>query len=116
MSLNVISNYAANVAHRYLVQSDQDASQSLAKLSILPKLDLQALARLDTSDLHRLDIAMPPGPGILCLPLPPCSTSASDIRQRIRRGTTPVNELPTPVESYILQHHLYQEDRNRTNS
>ena len=33
MTLNVISNYAANVAHRYLVQSDSDASQSLAKLS-----------------------------------------------------------------------------------
>ena len=33
MSLNVISNYAANVAHRYLQQSDADASQSLAKLS-----------------------------------------------------------------------------------
>jgi len=33
MSLNVISNYAANVAHRYLVQSDAAASSSLAKLS-----------------------------------------------------------------------------------
>lgn len=33
MSLNVISNYAANVAHRYLVESDADASSSLAKLS-----------------------------------------------------------------------------------
>ena len=33
MSLNVISNYAANVAHRYLVGSDAAASSSLAKLS-----------------------------------------------------------------------------------
>ena len=33
MSLNVISNYAANVAHRYLVDSDAAASSSLAKLS-----------------------------------------------------------------------------------
>ena len=33
MSLNVISNYAANVAHRYLVSSDAAASSSLAKLS-----------------------------------------------------------------------------------
>jgi flagellin len=33
MSLNVISNYAANVAHRYLLQTDSQASQSLAKLS-----------------------------------------------------------------------------------
>jgi flagellin len=33
MSLNVISNYAANVAHRNLVTSDMSATSSLAKLS-----------------------------------------------------------------------------------
>jgi flagellin len=33
MALNVISNFAANVAHRNLVQSDMQATQSLAKLS-----------------------------------------------------------------------------------
>ncbi len=33
MSLSIISNYAANVAHRYLVQTDTAATESLAKLS-----------------------------------------------------------------------------------
>lgn len=33
MALNVISNYAANVAHRNLLKTDMEASQSLAKLS-----------------------------------------------------------------------------------
>ena len=33
MALNVISNFAANVAHRNLVKNDMDATQSLAKLS-----------------------------------------------------------------------------------
>ena len=33
MALNVISNFAANVAHRHLVQSDAEATDSLAKLS-----------------------------------------------------------------------------------
>jgi flagellin len=33
MGLNVISNYAANVAHRNLERTDMEASQSLAKLS-----------------------------------------------------------------------------------
>ena len=33
MPLNVISNFAANVAHRNLVKSDMDATSSLAKLS-----------------------------------------------------------------------------------
>jgi flagellin len=33
MSLNVISNFAANVAHRYLMGSDADTTSSLSKLS-----------------------------------------------------------------------------------
>jgi len=33
MALNVISNYAANVAHRNLVRSDQEMTDSLSKLS-----------------------------------------------------------------------------------
>jgi flagellin len=33
MSLNIITNYAANVAHRYLVDSDAAASSSLSKLA-----------------------------------------------------------------------------------
>jgi flagellin len=33
MPLNVVSNFAANVAHRYLVSSDMQATSSLAKLS-----------------------------------------------------------------------------------
>ena len=34
MPLNVVSNYAANVAHRNLAMTDAQASQSLARLSI----------------------------------------------------------------------------------
>ena len=49
MSLNVISNYAANVAHRNLVSNEQGASASLAKLSsgsriVSAKDDAAALA------------------------------------------------------------------------
>jgi flagellin len=49
MSLNVISNYAANVAHRNLVTSDAAATSSLAKLSsgsrvVSAKDDAAALA------------------------------------------------------------------------
>jgi nicotinate-nucleotide adenylyltransferase len=84
--------------------------QSLATLPLLPTLDLQPLAQLDRGESPRLEIAGPLCRGIICLPIPPCSTSASDIRQRIRQGTTLANLLPPLVESYILQHRLYQED------
>jgi nicotinate-nucleotide adenylyltransferase len=84
--------------------------QSLATMSLLPTLDLQALVRLDTGESARLEIAGPADQNIICLPIPPCSTSASDIRQRIKQGSPVANLLPPLVESYILQHRLYQED------
>lgn len=89
--------------------------RSLADMPLLPALDAKVLAELDAGALPQLDIAMPSGQNITCLPIPPCSISSSDIRQRIRQGTTPANMLPPPVESYILQHRLYQEGCDRTN-
>ena len=102
-------------ACRFVVISRPGQSfQSLASLPMIPNTDPHALAQLDSGQIARLDIAVPSSPGIICLSLPPCSTSASDIRQRIKRGTALANLLPPPVESYILQHHLYQEDRDHT--
>jgi nicotinate-nucleotide adenylyltransferase len=89
--------------------------RSLAAMPLLPALDAHALAQLDAGALSQLDIALPSRKGIICLPIPPCSISASDIRQRIRQRTTQANMLPPPVESYILQHRLYQEGCDRTN-
>ena len=101
-------------ACRFVVISRPEQSfQSLAKFSMLPTLDPHALAQLDAGKMTRLDIAIPSCPGIICLPLPPSAISASDIRQRLLRRTALANELPPLVESYILQHHLYQEDRDR---
>jgi nicotinate-nucleotide adenylyltransferase len=102
-------------ACRFVVISRPGQSfRSLASLSVLPEVDANALARLDTGTITSLDIALPSGSRILCLHFPPCPISASDIRQRIRRGETLAKLLPPSVESYILQHRLYQEDRNHT--
>ena len=89
--------------------------QSLATMPLLPTLDLQVLVQLDTGKTPRLKIVSPSCRDIICLHIPLCSTSASDIRQRIKHGTTLANLLPPLVESYILQHRLYQEDCDRTN-
>ncbi len=101
-------------ACRFVVISRPGHSfQSLARLSMLPTLDPRALAQLDAGEMTRLDITIPPSPGIICLALPPSAISASDIRQRLQHKASLANVLPPPVESYILQHHLYQEDRDR---
>ncbi len=96
--------------HFVVVPRPPRTFQELAHMPLLPTLDIQALTQLDCGALTKLDIPLPTCPGITCLSLSPCPTSASDIRRRIRLGATLVNMLPPPVQSYILQHSLYQED------
>jgi nicotinate-nucleotide adenylyltransferase len=101
---------------RFVVVSRPGQSfQALATLPMLGQPDRHALAQLDAGEMATLDLSIPSGLGVICLPLPPCAISASDIRQRVRRGTALVNLLPPPVESYIIHHRLYREDRDRTN-
>ncbi|MGC4099181.1 MAG: nicotinate-nucleotide adenylyltransferase [Nitrospira sp.] len=102
------------LCHFVVVSRPEQSFQTLVKMPLLPGLHLSALAQLDTGDQNRLDIQIPSGPGITCLAIPPSSTSASDIRWRIRSGLPLANRLPPAVESYILRYSLYQEDRDRT--
>lgn len=88
--------------------------RSLASLPLLPKIEADQLAALDSGLINRLDFPLPSGRELICLPLPPCTISASNIRQRVQDSATLANLLPPSVESYILQHRLYQEDSNRT--
>ncbi len=88
--------------------------QSLTAISLFPNLAPESLGQLDAGVIDRLDIAIPETLGVTCLSIPPSSISASEIRWRIRNGLPLANMLPPSVESYILQHSLYQEDINRT--
>lgn len=81
--------------------------QSLAAVPLLPPLPLQPLADLDAGRRSTWDVAMGTR-RLICLRLPPSEVSASDIRRRIGLKLPVANLLPPPVESYILQHHLYE--------
>jgi nicotinate-nucleotide adenylyltransferase len=89
--------------------------RSLSTVALLPPIPYPSLADLDAGRISRIEAPLGEQ-GLICLKLPPCPVSASDIRSRIRQGLPAANQLPPLVESYILHHHLYQEDRNRTNS
>ena len=89
--------------------------RSLSTVSLLPPIPYPALADLDAGRIFRIE-AQIGGQRLICLKQPPCPISASDIRARIRQGLPVANLLPPLVESYILRHHLYQEECNRTNS
>ena len=102
------------LCHFVIVTRPGQSFQSLSKMPLLSNLDAQALRQLDLGTLDQVEIVVPDSPGLTCLPLSPCLISASEIRRRIGCGLPLANMLPPPVESYILQHSLYQEDRNRT--
>ncbi|MBX3329889.1 MAG: nicotinate-nucleotide adenylyltransferase [Nitrospira sp.] len=102
------------ICHFVVVPRPGQSFRALAEMPLLPNLHPLALAQLDNGEQRRLDIVVPSCPGITCLAIPPCPTSASEIRRRVRSGLPLANILPPPVESYILRHSLYQEDNNRT--
>ncbi len=89
--------------------------RSLSTVPLLPPIPVPSLMDLDAGRISRIEAPLGTQ-GLTCLKLPPSPVSASDIRSQIRQGHPVPNLLPPSVESYILQHHLYQEDRNRTNS
>jgi nicotinate-nucleotide adenylyltransferase len=85
----------------------------LADLPPLPPMPRPALEALDRRAQDRLDVPVPGGAGLTLLKLPPCDTSASDIRRRLRNRERVTALLPAPVESYIMRHRLYQEEPDR---
>ncbi|THJ25254.1 MAG: nicotinate-nucleotide adenylyltransferase [Nitrospira sp. CG24E] len=89
--------------------------RSLSTISLLPPIPYSALTDLDTGQTSRIETPLGTQ-RLIYLKLPPSPISASDVRSRIRQGLSVANLLPPLVESYILQHHLYQEERDRTNS
>jgi len=89
--------------------------RSFSTVSLLPPIPSSSLADLDAGRISRIEVPLGKQQ-LTCLRLPPCTVSASDIRVRIRQGLPVANLLPPLVESYILRHHLYQEERDRTNS
>lgn len=102
------------ICHVVVVPRPGQSFQALAGMSLLPSLHSNELAGLDTGALNRLDITIPSDPGVTCLAFPPCATSASEIRRRVRNKLPLVNMLPPLVQSYILRHSLYQEESDHT--
>jgi len=89
--------------------------RSFSTVSLLPPIPPSSLTDLDAGRISQIEVSLGKQ-RLTCLRLPPCAVSASDIRVRIRQGLPVANLLPPLVESYILRHHLYHEERNRTNS
>ncbi len=80
----------------------------LQALSLLPSTSLSSLQSLDQQSATRLDIALPSEKTITLLSVPPYAISASLIREHVALKRPIGAWLPPTVESYIIQHQLYQ--------
>ena len=81
---------------------------TLQDLTFFPHRYAPQIQKLDSGQIQRLDVPLPLGPPLILLSVPPCEVSASTIRAYLGRGEPVSHWLPASVESYILQHHLYQ--------
>lgn len=86
----------------------------LTTMPLLPPIPEASLFALDGQSQDRVDVPITPTTVVTLLCLPPCEVSASDIRNRLHRRESLAKVLPASVESYIIRHHLYQEDAHRT--
>jgi nicotinate-nucleotide adenylyltransferase len=84
------------------------AFSQLQSLSFFPPTPLAALQSLDQQNTTRLDIPLSSDKTIFLLSVPPCEVSASTIREHLALGRPVSHWLPPTVESYIIQHRLYQ--------
>ncbi len=80
----------------------------LQSLTLLPTLSHSNLHKLDQQEIQRLDISLPSGSSVTLLSVPPCEVSASQIRKQAALHRPIGRWLPPSVESYIIQHKIYQ--------
>jgi nicotinate-nucleotide adenylyltransferase len=80
----------------------------LHSLDFLSTSPLTKLQSLDHQTSTRLDIPLPSGKMMTLLSLPPCEISASRIRNQVALQRPIGHWLPPTVESYIIQHNVYQ--------
>jgi nicotinate-nucleotide adenylyltransferase len=80
----------------------------LHSLEFLSTSPLTKLQSLDHQTTTRLEMPLSSGQMMTLLSLPPCEISASRIREQIALKRPIGHWLPPTVESYIIQHQVYQ--------
>lgn len=102
------------LCHFVVVSRPGSSFASLSSMPLLPAMSRDSLIALDAHDHERLEVRLAHDSTLILLALPPCATSASDIRNRLQQGRRVSSLLPASVESYIIQLRLYLEGSDRS--
>ncbi len=102
------ATHLLDICHMIVCSRPGATFAQLQELSLLPHIPLASLNNLDQQANARLDIDLPSGSKVTLLSVPPSEVSASQIRKQ-RALHRPIGHwLPPSVESYIIEHEVYQ--------
>ncbi len=102
------ATYLLELCHFIVCSRPGVTFTQLQAMPLLPSTPLTNLQQLDQQDAGHLDIALPSGHSIALFSVPPCEVSASLIRDQVAKKRPIGHWLPPSVESYIIQHEIYQ--------
>ena len=101
------------LCHFVVISRPSTSFLAIAAIPLFHEVPQDKLIALDAGQVKRADLSLQNGRTMTLLKLPPCESSASEIRARIHDGRPLANLLPPLVESYILRQGLYMEDGER---
>ncbi len=101
------------LCHFVVISRPSATFLAVASMPLFSEIRQDRLSELDAGKLERTDMPLRNGRTVTFVRLPPCESSASDIRARVAAGRPLANLLPPLVESYILREGLYREDSER---
>lgn len=97
-----------SLCHFIVVSRSGFSFRMLKKLALpIPWKD-SVLKGMDQGRLREAEVPLPGGRRLFLLRLPPCESSSTEIRERLRTGKRLKKFLPEPVKSYIMKKGLYQ--------
>ena len=102
------ARHLLDICHMIVCSRPGATFSQLQELSLLPPIPRASLQNLDQQANARLDIALPSTKSITLLAVPPSEVSASHIREQVALKRPIGHWLPPSVESYIIQHQVYQ--------
>ncbi len=102
------ANHLLDICHMIVCSRPGTTFSQLQSMPLLPPLLLTDLDTLDHTIGSRMNIDLPSRNKVTLLSIPPYDVSASHIREQIALKHPIGQWLPPSVESYIIQHEIYQ--------